>query len=141
MSGLAQLLADCNARGIRLLPADDGGLTIDAPQAVMTAEIMGRLKAHKGELLTRLRPASAPPKPACDSTKLSAKKGLQEKCDARAQLPNTSESSAAVCRCGATNWRDVPIHGGHSIRRDCGRCGRFIDFPVWYGKSALLFDK
>jgi hypothetical protein len=42
----------------------------------------------------------------------------------------------AVCRCGGTTWRDVPIHGGQSIRRDCGGCGRFLDFPLWYGKDA-----
>ncbi|MCC7476206.1 MAG: hypothetical protein IT425_12490 [Pirellulales bacterium] len=31
-SPLADLLAECDAQGIRLLLADDGGLTIDAPQ-------------------------------------------------------------------------------------------------------------
>jgi hypothetical protein len=40
----------------------------------------------------------------------------------------------AVCRCGSTQWRDVPIHGGRSIRRDCARCGRFLGFPLWYGQ-------
>jgi hypothetical protein len=41
----------------------------------------------------------------------------------------------AVCPCGSTQWRDVPIHGGRSIRRDCARCGRFIAFPLWYGRK------
>jgi hypothetical protein len=40
----------------------------------------------------------------------------------------------AVCPCGSTQWRDVPIHGGRSIRRDCARCGRFLGFPLWYGQ-------
>lgn len=39
-------------------------------------------------------------------------------------------------RCGLTETIDVPIHGGQSLRRDCARCGRFIEFPVWYGKQA-----
>ena len=48
---LANLLADCDARGIRLLLAGDGGLTIDAPQDALTPELIGRLKAHKADLL------------------------------------------------------------------------------------------
>ena len=36
-------------------------------------------------------------------------------------------------RCRSTEYRDVSIHGGRSVRRDCARCGRFLDFPVWYG--------
>lgn len=46
-------------------------------------------------------------------------------------------SAEPVCRCGSTTWRDVPIHGGQSIRRDCGQCQRFIEFPVWYGQTTL----
>ena len=38
-------------------------------------------------------------------------------------------------RCGSDEYIDVPIHHGQSIRRDCAKCGRLIDFPVWYGKS------
>jgi hypothetical protein len=44
----------------------------------------------------------------------------------------------AVCRCGSTQWRDVPIHGGQSIRRDCARCGRFLSFPLWYGRADTV---
>lgn len=55
----------------------------------------------------------------------------------RFPLPAKSCNKAKpICRCGSTTWRDVPIHGGRSVRRDCGRCGRFLDFPVWYGKDT-----
>lgn len=50
---------------------------------------------------------------------------------------NATEGTGTVCKCGSTSWRDVPIHDGQSTRRDCGRCGRFLDFPIWYGKNAL----
>jgi hypothetical protein len=43
-----------------------------------------------------------------------------------------------VCPCGSTQWRDVPIHGGRSIRRVCARCGRFIAFPLWYGRADTV---
>lgn len=44
-----------------------------------------------------------------------------------------------ICPCGSSTWRDVVLHHephrGRSIRRDCGRCGRFVDFPIWYGSD------
>lgn len=120
MNDLTELLADCDARGILLHPAGDGGLTIDAPEDTLTSELIGRLKACKGGLLALLRPTSdvaiAPPVTTSEAVVRPAK---------------------AVCRCGAIVWRDVPIHGGQSVRRDCGQCGRFACFPVWYGKTTL----
>jgi hypothetical protein len=115
MSDLAELLADCDARGIRLHPAGDGGLTIDAPQAALTPNMVARLKAHKAELLDLLRPAAVHAQP----------------------MPTTKPTAKPVCRCGGMAWRDVPIHDGQSVRRDCDNCGRFIGFPVWYGKTTL----
>ena len=44
-------------------------------------------------------------------------------------------SPATACRCGSATWRDVAIHDGQSVRRDCDGCGRFLDFPVWYGAT------
>ena len=59
MSDLAELMADCDARGIRLHPAGEGDLTIDAPQETLKPDMVARLKAHKAELLALLRPAPA----------------------------------------------------------------------------------
>ncbi|WP_146451981.1 ATP-binding protein [Bythopirellula polymerisocia] len=33
--------------------------------------------------------------------------------------------------CRSTDCRDVPIHGGNSIRRECARCGHHIRFVEW----------
>jgi hypothetical protein len=122
MTNLADLLADCDAHGIRLLVASDGVLTIDAPQDTLTPDLMGRLKAHKAELLALLRPTPE-----------------------EAQLAPTGDASPKVtkpvCRCGSTTWSDVPIHDGQSVRRDCDRCGRFLDFPIWRGKDTLQTAK
>ena len=114
MTDLTELLADCNARGIRLLPADDGGLIIDAPQAALTPDLMDRLKSNKAELrasLKRMPDVALPLTEAVEGGAVPAK---------------------PVCRCGSTTWRDVPIHDGQSIRRDCGKCGRLVCFPRWY---------
>lgn len=48
---LADLLAECDSHGIRLALADDGGLTIDAPQLALTPDLLDRLKAQKAALL------------------------------------------------------------------------------------------
>jgi len=117
---LEKLLADCQAHSIRLTFADGGGLEIDTPQNALTPDLLDRLKAHKADLLAMLRPAPevapAPPVATRDAPAKSAK---------------------PVCRCGSTTWRDVPIHGGRSVRRDCARCGRFLGFPVWKGEKEL----
>ncbi|MDA1326293.1 MAG: hypothetical protein O3C34_16305 [Proteobacteria bacterium] len=68
---LADLLADCEAHGIRLTPANGDGLNIDAPQDTLTPDLLARLKAHKVELLTILRGNSdAPATELTDATQL-----------------------------------------------------------------------
>lgn len=44
-----------------------------------------------------------------------------------------SDGSAlhACSHCGSTDLREVPIHNGRSVRRDCSRCSKTVDFPVW----------
>ena len=39
-------------------------------------------------------------------------------------------------RCRSDKIIDVAIHGGQSVRRDCGHCGRTVGFPVWYGTPS-----
>jgi len=46
MTDLAELLAKCEARAIRLLPADEGRLTIDAPRGALTPDLAERLRKH-----------------------------------------------------------------------------------------------
>ena len=50
MSALAQLLAECDGHGIRLVPTGDG-LTIDAPRDTLTPDLLDRLSNHKPALL------------------------------------------------------------------------------------------
>ncbi len=114
---LAELLTDCDAHGIQLLAADDGGLTIDAPQVAITPDLLARLKAHKAELRALLQ-TTPDVTPAPIATPANA----------------PTAPTRPICRCGSTRWRDVPIHDGQSVRRDCERCRRFIGFPVWHGK-------
>ena len=115
LNPFSQLLATCDSLGIRLLPDVDGGLSIDAPQDALKPELLQQLVANKADLLEHLAAEQL-----------------------RAVIPTSATGAAiAVCRCGSTTWRDVPVHDGRSTRRDCARCGRFIDFSRWYGVVAL----
>jgi hypothetical protein len=113
----AELLLDLGQLGIRL--EADGDRLRYHPRSAVTLDLLDRLKAHKADLLAMLRPApeAAPALPVAIS-----------------EAP--AQPAKAVCRCGSTTWRDVPIHGGQSVRRDCCGCGRFLEFPIWYGKNA-----
>lgn len=112
---VAELQTECDAIGIRLVPASDGGLAVDAPQDVLTPELLDDLRIHKAELLVRLQP--------------------HRRLETRRPVPTAQ--TQPVCRCGSTTCLEVAIHDGQSTRRDCARCGRFIDFSRWYGSDAL----
>ena len=77
---LADLLAECDAHGIRLALADGDGLTIDAPQAALTPDLLARLKAHKADLRAMLRSVSevapAPPRATTDAPATPTKAGM-----------------------------------------------------------------
>jgi hypothetical protein len=51
---VAELLAYCEAQGIRLETTDAGGLSIDSPAGALTPELTERLKAHKPAILAAL---------------------------------------------------------------------------------------
>jgi TubC N-terminal docking domain len=104
MTATDELLADCRARAIVLVPSQNGTLTIDGPRAVLTPDYIDRLKANKAAILAALLPMPAKRRGICR-------------------------------RCGHCDAADVPIHTGQSVRRDCARCGRFVEFALWYGRN------
>jgi hypothetical protein len=122
----AELLLDLGRLGIRL--EADGERLRYFPRSALTPDLLAKLKAYKADLLAMLRPApeAAPALPAPEAAPALP----APTCEAPAK------PTKAVCRCGSTTLRDVPIHGGQSVRRDCGRCGRFMEFPVWYANDT-----
>ncbi len=131
-STLDELLTDCDAQGIHLLPDGDGGLTIDAPQDALTPELVKRIKAKKAAVLDILATSELPRlvlDPDGWPVDSIAPNGLLS-------IPCDPPNSKAVCRCGSTKYREIPIHNGRSTRRDCDQCGRFICFAVWYGRPS-----
>ncbi len=122
MTTLVDLLADCEARDIRLQLSGDFSLVINAPRGALTVGLMDRLRAHKGELLAVLQavPSAVPTMTAARPT------------------ANVSPVVKTVCRCGSASWRDVSVHRGQSVRRDCAQCGRISLFTVWYGQNTEM---
>jgi TubC N-terminal docking domain len=183
-SKLADLLTDCDARGIQLMLAEDGGLTIDAPRDALTPHLLDKLKARKTELIAVLvseqaemtddvavigpdgwpidsiDPNELSPCPTCGRYEfwqsgagnwrcehceppttalrlLELADRLRQRSDVNpTRVGATATLSTSACQCGSTTWRDVPIHNGQSVRRDCGRCGRFVNFPIWHGTNT-----
>lgn len=120
MTAAADLLTELQARGVALVA--DGDRLRFHPRHKVTGNLLDRLREHKPELLGILaRREAAPPTP-------------QDAHGGAGPAPPHAPIRRPICRCGSTTWRDVPIHNGQSTRRDCGRCGRFISFPVWYGQ-------
>jgi hypothetical protein len=140
------LMAECCKLGIQLYPVRDG-LSVDAPEGALTPDLLDRLKVHKADIADFLRemlpefqdaPVTPEFRDAPVTPEFQDAPVTPEFRDAPV-TPQVTEANSTlpVCRCGATTWVDVPIHGGRSVRRDCGSCGRFMDFPVWYGKLTL----
>ena len=112
MTELAKLLADCDARGIRLHHAGDGGLTIDAPQTDLTPDMVARLKTHKDELLTLLLPrpdvALVPPVATADAPANPERIGSCVDVDRPCLWDEATEPGPACPVCGSLEqWQDL----------------------------------
>lgn len=55
--------------------------------------------------------------------------------DAEKSVDSHDPTAPRCDRCHHAEFRDVPIHDGASIRRDCARCRRTAGLPRWYGKD------
>lgn len=94
MSAVAELMSECDTRGIRLNVTRDGRVTIDAPKDALSPEFLEKVRTYKAELIEQLG-TTAP---------------LEHR---RAERTRPAKP---VCRCGSTRWRDVAIHDGQSTR-------------------------
>ncbi|WP_339908604.1 hypothetical protein [Symmachiella dynata] len=59
MIAVSELLAECDALDVKLLPVAGGGLTIDAPRGVLTPEFVARLKEYKATICDALQSRQA----------------------------------------------------------------------------------
>lgn len=90
-------------------------LLADAHTAGLTVQ------AADGKLLVR-GPKSAEP---------VVRRLMERKTDVLSRLSRADKP----CRCGSTQYVDVPISEGR-IRRDCRNCGRFRSWAKWYEQGT-----
>ena len=122
----ADLLIDLTRRGIELVPCGDW--LRYRPRSAMTPDLAERLRAHKAELLAILGHAGG--RGECDWPERAGRVRHGSGLAPWGAAPRPGECP----RCRSIGFRDVPIHNGQSVRRDCAACGRFIAFVVWYGR-------
>ena len=126
----AELMTDLAILGIELQA--HGDQLRFRPRSGVTPDLAKRMAACKSELLT-LR-TGVPYWPEVTPEANEDYWTLIDEAD-REYLLAPRERPDQCARCGGrTTWRDVPIHDGQSVRRDCARCGRFIAFKDWHGK-------
>ena len=58
--------------------------------------------------------------------------------DIQAPVPRPHRVPVRCPKCRSADFREHPIHGGRSTRRDCGRCKATLGFPFWYGKRQPI---
>ncbi len=128
-STVVQLIARCKEKDVWLDVGNNGKIIVNAPERALTVELLDQIRARKADLIELLS----------HSTSISVEEQASEVLNSR---QGTTKKPEPLCRCGGTTWNDVLIHGGQSVRRDCGKCGRFLDFPIWYGKTiTLLYEQ
>jgi hypothetical protein len=112
----AQLLTTLVSRGVEFCAKGDK--LCFRPAERLTADEVEHIRSHKAALLAILRA-----------------EGLVYRNPAADPRPR------ALCdRCGSSQHVDVAIHGGESLRRDCGQCHRFLGWPRWYGQTLQGSD-
>src|SRR5262245_66261369 len=98
---------------------------------------MSDIAQEEGNRKDRVPSRSWPPvwlstEPVTATVEITVEQPVEPVIEAPPSPPRTS-STQRCRRCPSTEYVDVAIHNGQSIRRDCARCGYLWDFPVWYG--------
>lgn len=148
------LLHSLTVSGLSLRRGEADSLQVVGPVEALTHSQREALSEHKPTLLAML-----PPPPTCylpNQSKGQAElesdlKSLKEAFSFFDELANEMkffapdrlseimlepEPQEVPCpRCGNRQTYLAILHKGESLRRDCARCGRFLDFPSWHNRG------
>lgn len=136
MAVLAGLLAD---RGVELRVTPGGELQLRDRAGRLTDDDRATVRYYRGalaDLLTKPVEIDAPDENGEPHNAESGKSGNIKRDRRREESASIGPVAPRCDRCGATEFAEVLIHEGASVRRDCGQCGRTWGFPVWYGETA-----
>ena len=144
----ASLLADLTSRGV-VLTEVDGAVQVEASKGEITGADLQAIRQHKVEMVELLIARRVMYQQAIahaftnPSTReeigplwMTAPGGFGPCAPSSpgglCSPPQPATRPPGVCdRCWSDQHKDVPIHSGRSIRRDCAKCGKFIDFVKW----------
>jgi hypothetical protein len=139
------LLAALADAGVMLALKDGGtSLECDAPEGVLTPGLLAVIRGNKPAIIAalggdaKIARHDTPTRPAGPLEYFAAEvvEPLPLHVGGLLTAPPAARHPPGACdRCGGISFRDTPIHDGASTRRDCAKCGRFISFPLWYGKN------
>jgi hypothetical protein len=140
----ATLLAKLTSRGV-VLTQVDGDIQVETPKGRLTAIDIQIIKGHKSELLDLLEVPSCWDEYHDAIAHAFANPSTREAIGPLwltdpdgwpGSRPKAAKPIPGICpRCGSDQFKDVPIHGGKSIRRDCAKCSKFLAFPRWSPKE------
>ncbi|QDV77055.1 hypothetical protein [Botrimarina mediterranea] len=127
MADLVQLLAE---RGVALRVSPGGELLIRDRDKRLSPADRAAVHHYRHDLADWLAaPGAAAPE--CGAFQHPKR----DESDETARPKSEGSPAGPRCdRCGGVEFVEVPTHGGASVRRDCGRCGRTWGFPVWRGE-------
>jgi hypothetical protein len=141
----AVLLSELRQLGIKL--ETRGSRLRYFPKSGLTPALIERVKAHKSELIDLVTGDNQKSEQVVDGgfrpTVVTRDGKVRIVTDVETDFYNSlielkNKPSVKWQRgsCRHSKFQDIPIHGGQSTRRDCARCGRFIEFPIWYGQTS-----
>jgi hypothetical protein len=148
---IPNLLHSLTNQGLTLsLGEAPDSIAVVGPVASLTLEQQRALAEHKPTLLAMLTPL-----PTCyipEQAGTPEDLGSLNRCmeyferladevefhnpERLAQIVLEPEQQESPCRrCGNRTTYLAILHAGESLRRDCAKCGRFIDFPSWHNRE------
>jgi hypothetical protein len=138
------LLADLRSRGVALTQVD-GDIQVQSPVGELSEADIQVLRDLKSELIDLLVVPSRWNEYHDAIAHAFANPSTREEIGPLwmtdpdgwpGSRPKAAKPTPGICpRCGSDHFKDVPIHGGKSIRRDCAKCGKFLTFSRWSPKE------
>lgn len=150
---VANLLHSLTTQGLTLkIGQAPDTIAVVGPVASLTLEQQRALAEHKQTLLSMLAPLPTCYIPEDTETDAPEDLGSLNRCmeyfeqlidetgnhypERQAQIILEPEPQQSPCRrCGNLTTYLAILHAGESLRRDCAKCGRFIDFPSWHNRA------
>ena len=147
MNAAESLLADLTSRGAEITEVD-GAVRVEASKGEIMEADKQAIRQHKDELLAFL--ARRKMYQAAIANAFANPSSREEIGPLWMTAPGgfgpcESSSPGGLCSpprlpprppgdcnsCGSDQYRDVAVHEGRSVRRDCAQCDKFIRFVIW----------